>query len=441
MSDPDNQQSGGNFLASATPQGNHEAVSAGLSQRQVAEAQGQMVIAKKFPRDQNAAYQRIMTACKRRSLAEQATYKFPRGGTSVEGPSIRLAETIAQNWGNLDFGIIEIEQRAGESTMIAYCVDLETNVRSQQVFQVKHQRRARGENQDLDDPRDIYEMTANQGARRLRSRILAIVPGDIVEAAVEACAKTLASSDEPIEDRIRKMLSAFKEFGVSQAMIEARLGHKIEATTEKEIVDLLGIYRSLRDNMSGREQWFDLEAEGAPGKQKAPTKGKGKAPSSGSSKQSKEKAPPKPRGPLGDNDDDDLDMSPPEPVEDGDPAPVEDSEPEGPKPSAMGKGFPGPSADEQKAAHEAQQASSSSGGSELFDDESSDDERLSLIDQIETLRAEDDINHRVLYGELRKRKLLHPQGNLSSLTLPQANQIIQAWPEIVRSIEEPHNQG
>jgi len=81
--------------------------------RQAQEVQAAMVIAKKFPRDTVAAWDRIMMACKRKVLAEQAVYAYPRGDTTVEGPSIRLAEAMAQSWGNIDFGIIELEQKNG----------------------------------------------------------------------------------------------------------------------------------------------------------------------------------------------------------------------------------------------------------------------------------------------------------------------------------------
>lgn len=67
--------------------------------RQAQEVQGAMVIAKRFPRDEVESFNRIMQSCKRKSLAESAMYEYPRGGTKVSGPSIRLAEAMAQNWG------------------------------------------------------------------------------------------------------------------------------------------------------------------------------------------------------------------------------------------------------------------------------------------------------------------------------------------------------
>jgi hypothetical protein len=232
--------------------------------RAAQEVQAMLVVAKQCPRDQVAAYNRIMAACRRRSLAECAMYVYPRGGQNVTGPSIRLAEALAQNWGNIDAGIVEIDQRPGESVVMAYAWDTETNYRSQKVFTVRHERHTRHGVTRLSDPRDIYELVANQGARRLRACLLSVIPGDVVEAAVAQCEETLnGDGKEPIIDRLRKMVAAFADLGVTQEMIVKRLGHVLEATTEAELVMLRKIYMSIRDGMAPVEQWFPREPEGS----------------------------------------------------------------------------------------------------------------------------------------------------------------------------------
>jgi hypothetical protein len=142
--------------------------------RAVAEAQGKLAIAKSFPRDEANAYESIMASCRRKALAEQAFYAFPRGNETVTGLTIRMAEELARLWGNIDYGIRELSNKPGESEMEAYCWDMQTNVYTSQKFTVKHERHTRSGVRNLTDPRDIYEMTANQGARRLRARILAV---------------------------------------------------------------------------------------------------------------------------------------------------------------------------------------------------------------------------------------------------------------------------
>ena len=173
--------------------------------RKATEVQVSMAIAKRFPRDSQVAYLNIMESCKRKSLAEKAMYSYPRGNQTVMGPSIRLAEVLAQNWGNMDFGLLELDRNDGESSVMAYAHDLETNVKRTTVFQVAHRRDTRQGSKKLTDERDIYEMVANMGARRLRACILNVIPGDIVEEAMKECHKTNSGrTNEPIKDRLRK---------------------------------------------------------------------------------------------------------------------------------------------------------------------------------------------------------------------------------------------
>ena len=229
------------------------------------EVQASIAIAKRFPRDYEEAHDKIMRQCERRALAEKALYAYPRGGTVITGPSIRLAEVMAQNWGNLDFGVRELEQHETESIMMSYCWDLETNVRQTKIFTVSHKRHTREGAYRLTDPRDIYEMIANQAARRLRACILGIIPGDIVDAAISACEETMrkATAKDPIDIRIVKMIDAFKELGIKSERLEGYLNHPIKDATEAELGALRKIYRTIKDDMVRIDEFFP-PAKGAP---------------------------------------------------------------------------------------------------------------------------------------------------------------------------------
>lgn len=231
--------------------------------RAMQEVQGQVFMAKQFPRDIIAADKRIKQACQRLKLAEGAMYAYPRGGQTVTGPSIRLAEVMAQTWGNLKYGVRELTNDKGkkQSEVEAFCWDLETNVYASRTFTQGHQRYTKAKGlTDLQDPRDTYELVANHGARRLRACILEIIPPDIVENAIEMCEKTLkGGGGVPLEDRLKSMVSAFEGIGVTQPMIEERLGHKVAATIEIEMVQMQKIFKSIKDGFSKLEEWFDLK--------------------------------------------------------------------------------------------------------------------------------------------------------------------------------------
>jgi len=226
-------------------------------QREVAEIQSAMIIARTNPRNELEAMDRILQACTRASLAESALYSYARGGTDITGPSIRLAEMLAQNWQNIDFGIRELEQRDGESTVEAYAWDIQNNVRQRKVFHVPHIRYSRSKgNTVLTDPRDIYEMVANQGARRLRTCILGVIPGDVIEAAVKQCDVTLATKAEVTPERIKSLITEFAKYSVTKEMIEKRIQRRLEAMTPALMVQLGKVYNSLKDGMSVVSDWF-----------------------------------------------------------------------------------------------------------------------------------------------------------------------------------------
>lgn len=236
------------------------------SSRAMQQVQAAILIAKRFPRDVNQAHTRIMKACERYSLAERAFYSYPRGKENVTGGSIRLAEVIAQNYGNLDFGVVELERLEGRSIALSYCWDLEANVRQAKTFEVAHEMKAGGSMKRLTDPRDIYEYVANMGARRLRSCIFGIIPIDLREDAEKRCREILANGKkgETLEERIRRALLAFKGFGVSQEMIEERIGHRIDLTTGEELVELQSIYNSIRDKQAKRGDFFSFPEDAEP---------------------------------------------------------------------------------------------------------------------------------------------------------------------------------
>ena len=232
-----------------------------LVSRQAQEVQAAMIIAKKFMRDETEAYKRIMRSCARIGLAEVAEYTYPRGDKKVNGPSIRLAESIAQNWGNIDFGIIELENARGQSEMMAFAWDLETNTRVTKVFTVKHKRDTKAGSYALTDSRDIYEATANFGARRVRACILSIIPGDVIEAAVKECRKTIKGENKsPIEDRIKVMLNTFeKEHRIMTDQIEKYIGSNVKSFTEGDLIKLRGVHQSITDGMSVAKDYFEIK--------------------------------------------------------------------------------------------------------------------------------------------------------------------------------------
>lgn len=231
--------------------------------RELAETQTKYLMAERFPRNEVAAMDRILNAFARHTLAEKAQYQFARGGSDIAGPSIRAAEAIAQQWGNMDSGWREL-QRGTDATGIpfseveAFCVDLQSRNSKRLQFLVRHWRDTKKGGYKLTDERDIYELCANQAQRRLRACILASIPGDVTETAMQQAEATLKAKADTSHEAMAKMLDAFAAFNVTKEHIEKRIQRRLDAITPAQVVSLKRIYASLRDDMSTPAEWFDM---------------------------------------------------------------------------------------------------------------------------------------------------------------------------------------
>ena len=232
------------------------------SQRAIAEAQGQLILAKRFPRDLNAAYAELMDSCKLQALARVAFYSVPRGQGKVSGPSIRLAEEIARVFGNFEFGHRELSRTDGKSEVEVYAWDKEKNNRSIRQITVMHTIDTQQGPRKLRDQKDIDDRIANVASKQARGRILALMPKWLVESAIEECKKTLAGTNsEPIAVRVRKMTQGFATYGVNTDHLERYLGHKLDDTTLDELIELIGVFNAIRDGAKPSEYF---EAASAP---------------------------------------------------------------------------------------------------------------------------------------------------------------------------------
>lgn len=230
--------------------------------RAIAEVKAALTIAQAAPRNQVGARERVLKACQRHRVAANAIYRYPRGGTDVTGPTIRLAEVIALNWGNITFGWSEIASDGGESLVEAFAWDLETNVRRTTQFKVPHSRFTSRKNgkptiTPLVDPRDIYEIVANNASRRVRACLFAVLPPDIVEEAVHVCNKTLnAQFDGNKKDCIGALIEDFGELGVTLQQVETYLGRTAMSMSAGQYLNMQSMITAIKEGMATADYWF-----------------------------------------------------------------------------------------------------------------------------------------------------------------------------------------
>lgn len=226
--------------------------------RAQAEVLAAMEAAKRWPRDEDVCEEKMRKACTRPIVADKAFWAYPRNGEQLTGPTIHLATTLAGIWGNLQFGVVELERDPvrRESQMLAVAWELETNTRATTTFLVPHVRDTRKGQKDLTDLRDVYENNANQGARRVREMIFKILPDWYTETAEDMCRATLERSDKPIEDQRAGIAKAFGDLGVTVEQLAAKVGRDWDQTTPGDLAILRIVGKSIRrGEATAREQF------------------------------------------------------------------------------------------------------------------------------------------------------------------------------------------
>lgn len=256
------------------------AVALAFQTREMIETLGMMQMAKMSPRDPNVVEKRLMDAAKNESLAVAAEYIYVKGGTEVTGLSIRAAEALAKAYGNIDFGMREVETTPQKTTCQAYCWDMETNTRECEFFMVPHSRtkgiwdggrRVGTETVMITDQRELDEITRSRGSRIKRGCILGVIPIDVQERFAEACEKTLAAKIEKMVEKrgetggvkevIDSMLNKLEtSYGVTRRMVCDRFQRRNEEDLlnldNRQIVMLYRILTGLKDGIAVPADYF-----------------------------------------------------------------------------------------------------------------------------------------------------------------------------------------
>lgn len=219
------------------------------------EIQAAVILAKRFPRNEDEAYAKIIRSCKRPTFASDVEYSFPRGGKSVTGPSIYLAREFARAWGNIRHGCDVIADSDEERTIRAWAWDLETNVKVTADATFKKLIFRKNGGWIKPDERDMRELTNKHAALAKRNCLLELLPSDMVEDACIESKKTLKNQAAADPDAARKaLINAFADLNVPIAGLEKYLGHPLAESSPDELAGLRTIYKSIKD---GNSTWSE----------------------------------------------------------------------------------------------------------------------------------------------------------------------------------------
>lgn len=240
------------------------------------------VMAERHPRDWDVVREKFLRECQRPGLARlknelscEGIYRIKRGQSTIEGPTIRLAEIAMRCMGNLLAESRIIFEDAQQRLVHVSVIDLETNVGPARDIAVpktvERKRLAEGQapiSQRINSygemvflvPATDDQIAERQGAlesKALRTLLLRLFPGDILEEGFElirANARKGAAAEDPDMAR-RRLLAAFAAYGVKAADLATYLGHSLDGLAPAEHEDLLAIHASLK---SREATWAEI---------------------------------------------------------------------------------------------------------------------------------------------------------------------------------------
>jgi hypothetical protein len=225
----------------------------------IQEIQASIVVAKKFPRIVDECWAKLMQSCKRQSFAKKASYSYPRGGTQITGPSVNLARTAGQCYGNIRYGVDIVRDDDEDRTIVGWAWDVENNVRASYPDHFKKLIFRKKGGWVVPDERDLRELTNRRGAIALRNALIHIMPRDFIEDAEAMCLKTLKDDIKDPAGEKKRLILAFDEIGVTVEMLTAYV--KSDPWSPDDLVELQGIITAIKEGTNKRDDYFRKEQQ------------------------------------------------------------------------------------------------------------------------------------------------------------------------------------
>ena len=235
-----------------------------------AEVDQQITTARAYPRSITTAVKNITTlATLDDKSAGECIYALPRGGKPIKGPSIRLAEIIASQWGNCRVGARVVHVDRVEKFVEAEGVfhDLESNTAT--TSRVRR-RLSDKSGRLLND--DMIVVTGNAAcAIAKRNAILGAVPKAVWRKAYDTVERVIAGDVKTLVERRATAMKAFAAFGVKPEQIfEALDVAGMDDVTSDHIVTLVGMHSALKSGEETVEAMFGPKPSEVPPPPKPP---------------------------------------------------------------------------------------------------------------------------------------------------------------------------
>lgn len=190
-------------------------------------------------------------------IAEACIYSLPRGGKTITGPSVRLAEICMSAYGNMHVGgrVVDSEEREIVAQGIAW--DLERNVRTT----IEARRRitdSRGRRY-TDDMITTTGMAAVSVA--LRNAVFRVIPRAYVNTIYNEVRRVAVGDAKSLVTRRTQVLERLAKLGVHQDRVLARLDKRgVDDIGLEELELLIGLGTSIKNGEISLDEAFPAPA-------------------------------------------------------------------------------------------------------------------------------------------------------------------------------------
>lgn len=230
-----------------------------LEQITRAEIDMKVATAKKYPRTLSRVRERVLElSTLDDETAAQCFYSLPRGGKSITGESVRLAEILASCYGNIIAGarIVSIDHREGVVTTQGVCHDLENNV-STTIEKRRQIQRKRSQKESDPYDEDMITLAANAGAAiAYRDAVFKVIPKAIVRPILRQI-KDAARGKGTLPEKVDRVVNRLVEMGIKEGRVLAAVDcRKREDVGLDKLDTLIGLGTAIRDGEISKEDAF-----------------------------------------------------------------------------------------------------------------------------------------------------------------------------------------
>jgi len=202
------------------------------------------------------------------ATAQSCFYCLPRKDKDgvrkeIKGGSIRLAEIIANSWGNIHAATRIVENDGQHITAEACAWDLENNVKITVQNKVSIQFGGKDGKKPYTANTDMQTMLSNAAcAKALRNAIFKVVPQALVNRILDTAMKFAIGDQKTINSKVAEVFDKLTKMGMAKdKILEYYERATLSDITSDDLKSLIGVGTAIKEGYIKPDEVFEMEKE------------------------------------------------------------------------------------------------------------------------------------------------------------------------------------